>query len=217
MTWNRRWVCAVAVVGCFAGVTSAPVAQPTPQNATAAPVLRIESPADGSILNTRQPTIRVCLSGADEATRATFRATLDGESISRRFRWSGDCAQWSPYQDWFGFGKRHAWSAPPYEEDGWTGALRDGGHDLEASVSPPTGAGIAAQSHFRVETRHMAVSLGVGFPNMSLEGFVGPFAPTNLLEGRFGPEDVSTIVAGQGTLTYSEKSVSIGGISTRLA
>jgi hypothetical protein len=217
MTWNRLSVRALFVAGFVVGLVEAAVAQPTSQEAPAPPVLRIESPADGSIVNTRQPSIQVCLTGGDEATRGTFRATLDGESISQKFRWSGDCARWTPYVDWFGFAKRHAWSAPPYLEEGWTGGLRDGGHVFEASVSAPAGTEVAVSSHFRVETRHMAVSLGVGFPNMSLEGFVGPFAPTNLLEARFGPQDVSTIVMGDGTLKYAEKSLSIGGVSTRLA
>jgi hypothetical protein len=223
MSSIQRIARGVITAGCLVGLSRAPIAQPTPpdapaQNDAPAPlVIRVEHPADGSILNTRQPSIRVCLSGGDEATRVTFRASLDGETISAKFMWSGDCAQWSPSGDWFGLGKRHAWSAPPYEEEGWTAGMRDGGHDFVASVSGPTGEEVAVRSHFRIETEHMAVSLGVGFPNMSLEGFDGSFAPTNLLEGRFGPRCVSTLVKDAGVLRYTEKAVSIGGVSTRLA
>jgi len=180
-------------------------------------VLRVERPTDGSILNTRQPSIRVCVSGGDEATRATFRATLDGETISPKFRWSGNCAQWSPSADWLGFGKHHSWSDRLYEEDGWTAGVRDGGHEFVATVLGPAGAEVAVTTHFRVETEHAAVSLGIGFPDMSLEGFDGPFAPVNLLEGRFGLQRASTIARDEGVLRYTDKSVSIGGISTRLA
>jgi hypothetical protein len=179
--------------------------------------LRVETPVDGSILNTRQPSIRVCVTGGDERTRATFTATLDGEKISGGFRWTGDCATWSPSVSWLGLGRRHAWSDPPYETEAWMPGVRDGGHDFAASVSGPTGEEFSARARFRVETKHHAVSLGAGFPKMSLEGFDGSFASTNLLEARYGSQRASTIVQDAGVLRYIDKAVSIGGISTRLA
>jgi hypothetical protein len=222
---RERFARLLITAGCLVAPAPAPNAQPAPPDAPspvrseAAPplVIRIEHPVDGSILNTRQPTIRVCVVGGDEATRRTLKATLDGESILSQLKWSGDCAQWSPTGDWFGLSRHHAWSAPPYEEEGWTAGMRDGGHNFVASVSSPTGEEIAVRTHFRIETTHIAVSVGVGFPNISLEGFDGTFAPTNLLEARFGPQSVSTIVRDAGLLRYTEKSLSIGGISTRLA
>ena len=39
-------------------------------------VLRVESPADGSIVKSRQPVIRVCLALGDETTRASFKASF---------------------------------------------------------------------------------------------------------------------------------------------
>ncbi|MCM3877497.1 MAG: hypothetical protein NEA02_13915 [Thermoanaerobaculia bacterium] len=168
-------------------------------------------------MSTRQPRIRVCVAGVDEATRSTFTASLDGETISRGFTWSEDCAQWSPHGDWLGLGKRHAWSDPPYDEDGWLAGMRDGTHHFVASVSPSTGEEVIVRTHFRVETEQHAVSLGIGFPKMSLEGFDGPFASTNLLEVRFGPQRVSTIAKDAGVLRYTDKAISIGGASTRLA
>jgi hypothetical protein len=212
----RRFIRSLIATGCLVVPASAPQAQPAPPVATA-PGIRVESPADGSVLNTRQPRIRVCVSGGDEATRSTFTASLDGETISRGFTWSNDCAQWSPYDGWIRFGKPHAWSGPPYEEDAWTAGMRDGAHHFEASVSGPTGEEIAVESHFRIETTHTAVSLGAGFPKMSLAGFDGSFASTNLLEARFGSQRASTIAKDAGVLRYTDKAVSIGGISTRLA
>ena len=157
------------------------------------------------------------MTGGDEGTRATFAATLDGETISDGFKWSGDCALWSPSGDWFGLGKRHKWSEPPYEVDGWMAGVRDGGHELVASVSGPAGEAISATTRFRVETKKHAVSLGAGFPKMSLEGFDGSFASTNLLEARFGSQRASTIVKDAGVLRYIDKAISIGSSSTRLA
>lgn len=180
-------------------------------------VIRIEHPTDGSIVNSRRPTIRVCVEGGVATTRDSFRAALDGESISSDFDWSGDCARWTPPDRWYGFAKRHAWSDPPYREDGWTVGLRDGGHDLIASVSGPTGEEVVARSHFRVETKDMAASLAIGSVDMSLAGFDGAFASTNLLEARFGPRRVSTIAEDAGVVRYTDKAISIGGISTRLA
>jgi hypothetical protein len=196
---------------------SVPKAQPARENTSDPLSIRVESPADGSILSTRYPSIRVCVSGGDEATRATFKATLDGETISGGFKWSEDCAQWSPHDGWVGLGKRHSWSDPPCVEEGWTAGMRDGGHDFVASVSGPAGVEAAVETHFRIETKHKAVSLGVGFPKMSLEGFDGSFAPTNLLETRFGSQRVSTIAKDAGVVRYTDKAISIGGISTRLA
>jgi hypothetical protein len=95
--------------------------------------------------------------------------------------------------------------------------MRDGTHHFEASVSGPTGEEIVVRSHFRVETEQTAVSVGVGFPKMSLEGFDGSFASANLLEARFGPQRVSTIVRDAGVVRYTDKALSIGGVSTRLA
>jgi hypothetical protein len=95
--------------------------------------------------------------------------------------------------------------------------MREGGHDFVASVSGPAGEEVVVKSHFRVETKHMAVSLAAGFADMSLEGFDGPFASTNLLEARFGPRSVSTIAKDARVARYTEKAISIGGISTRLA
>jgi hypothetical protein len=186
-------------------------------SARAETVLRVASPDDGSILHSRQPWIRVCLEGADDAARATFRASLDGETISSGFTWSGDCALWHPHDDWVGFGKHHAWSDPPYEQDGWTVALRDGGHHFVASVSGPDGKELTAETHFRVETEHIGASVGFGFETMSLEGFDEPFAPVNLLEGRLGPQRVSTIAPDESVVQYADKFLSIGGISTHLA
>ena len=222
MVMIQRFIHGLLAAGCVAGLASAQPTQPEApapaQNEAPAPlVVRVERPADGSILNTRQPSIRVCLLGGDEAPRATFRAALDGETISAKFKWSGDCAQWSPSDDWFGLGKHHAWSDPPYQESGWTGGMRDGGHHFVASVSGAEGKEVTAETHFRVETEHMAVSLGVGFPQMSLEGFDGSFAPVNLLEARFGPRRVSTIAKDAGVVQYTDKALSIGGISTHLA
>lgn len=209
----QRFAQGLIVAGCLFG----PARAYAQSEAPAPLAIRVEHPANGSILNTRQPTIRICIVGGDEATRSTLAATLDGESISRKLNWSGDCAQWSPSGDWLGFGKRHAWSDPPYEEDGWTPGVRDGGHEIVARVSGPAGAEVAVTTHFRVETKHGAVSVGIGFPSMSLEGFDGPFAPTNLLEGRFGSQCVSTIAKDAGVARYTDRAVSIGGISTRLA
>ena len=209
----QRLLPGLIATGCLVGPAPAG-AQP---DAPAPLVIRVDHPAEGSILNTRQPSIRVCISGGDETTRATFAATLDGETVSTRFTWSGDCAQWSPSGGWFGLGKHHAWSDPPYEEDGWTAGMRDGGHEFVASVSGPTGEPLAVTRHFRIETKHIGASLGLGFPQMSLTGFDGSFAPVNLLEARFGPQYVSTTVTDAGVVRYTDKAVSIGGISTRLA
>jgi hypothetical protein len=52
---------------------------------------------------------------------------------------------------------------------------------------------------------------------MSLEEFDGAFAPTNLLEARFGSQRVSTIAADARVAKYTDKGISIGGGSTRLA
>lgn len=213
MRMIRRFAQGLVTAGCVAGV--APVHAQT--EAPAPLVLRVEHPADGSIVNTRQPSILVCVGGADETTRATLAATLDGEAITPRFRWSGDCATWTPSDDWLGLGRRHSWSDPPYEEEGWTAGMRDGGHEVVATVSAPTGEKVVVKARFRVETKRRGVSLGVGFPSMSLEGFEAPFAPTNLLEARYGSRRVSTIVQNEGVLRYTDRAVSIGGISTRLA
>jgi hypothetical protein len=200
-----------------AGYVVAPAPAHAQTEATAPLVIRVESPAEGSILSTRQPWIRICVSGGDDTTRSTLKASLDGETISRGISWSGDCAQWSPSEGWFGMEPRHSWSDPPYEEDGWTAGMRDGAHELVASVSGPTGEEVAVRAHFRIETKHRAASLGVGFAKMSLEGFDGPFAPTNLLEARFGSQRVSTIAKDAGVVRYTDKAISIGGTSTRLA
>jgi hypothetical protein len=95
--------------------------------------------------------------------------------------------------------------------------MRDGGHRFVASVSGPSVGEVGVETHFRIETEHMAVSLGVGFPKMSLEGFDGAFAPVNLLEARFGPQRVSTIAKDAGVVRFTDKAISIGGVSTRLA
>jgi hypothetical protein len=181
------------------------------------PSLRVESPTAGSILNSRQPTIRVCIAGGNEATRRTLTASLDGETIASGFSWSGECGDWRPHDGWIGFGKHHAWSDPPYEEAGWTAGMRDGTHHFVASVTGPDGKTVTVETQFRIETEHMGVSLGIGFPNMSLEGFSGSFAPVNLLEARFGPQRVSTLARDVSVVQYSDKALSIGGISTHLA
>jgi hypothetical protein len=180
------------------------------------PLLPSGRPSDGSILDTRQPTIEVCLSGADETIRQSFEATLDGETISSGFTWSDDCAQWRPSAGWAGFEKPHAWSDPPYEMEGWTAELRDGTHEFEAKVTGPSGEIVSVRSSFRVETTQSAASLGAGFTRISLEGFGGSFAPANLLEARFGSLRASTLARGAGVLRYSDEFLSIGGTSTRL-
>jgi hypothetical protein len=217
MVMIQRFARGLMAAACLVVAAPAPKAQTAPENVPVPLVLRVESPADGSVLNSRQPRIRVCLLGGDDATRSTFKASLDGETISPGFKWSGECAQWSPHGDWVGFGKHHAWSDPPCEEDGWTAGMRDGGHHFVASVSGTEGKEVSAETHFRIETEHMGVSLGFGFPKMSLDGFDGPFAPVNLLEARFGPQRVSTIARDAGVVQYADKFLSIGGVSTHLA
>lgn len=185
--------------------------------ASGPPSLRVVHPADGSILDTRRPMIEICLSGGGEAARGTLEAALDGEAIAPGFAWSGDCATWTPAADWHGFGKRHAWSDPPYEMEGWTAELRDGDHEFVASVAAPSGEKVTARAGFRVETTRKAASLAVGFPRISLRGFEGPFAPVNLLEARFGSQRAATIAKEDGVLRYTDKALTIGGVSTRLA
>jgi len=202
------------VATCSLGGFAAGSAQ---TDAPAPLVIRIEQPADASIVSSRQPAIRVCVQGDVARARESFRVTLDGESIASDFDWSDDCARWTPPDRWYGFDKRHSWSDPPYKQDGWTVGLRDGGHELVASVSGPTGEAVVVRSHFQVETKRMAASLAVGSVDASLEGFDGPFASTNLLEARFGPRRVSTIAKDAGVVRYTERAISIGGISTRLA
>lgn len=180
------------------------------------PSLLIESPVDGSVLDTRQPTIRVCAYNGGEIDGAGFSATLDGESITAGFEWRRECAQWTPSDGWVGVDRRHAWSDPPYEEEGWTAGMRDGVHELEVSVTLASGERLVDRSRFRVETRRRAASLGVGLPNLSLDGFEGPFAPTTLVEARFGSRRVSTLAKDAGVLQYRDKALSVGGISTRL-
>jgi hypothetical protein len=209
----HRVACGLVAACHLAGFASESAQTESP----APPVIRIEHPADGSIVSSRQPTIRVCVQDIVATTRESFRATLDGESISSDFDWSGDCARWIPPDRWYGFDKRHEWSDRPYHQDGWTVGLRDGGHDFVASVSGPTGEEVVVRSHFRVETKRMAASLAAGPVDLSLEGFDGPFASTNLLEARFGPRRVSTITENAGVVRYTERAISVGGISTRLA
>ncbi|HEX6850857.1 MAG TPA: hypothetical protein VF139_05560 [Candidatus Polarisedimenticolaceae bacterium] len=187
-----------------------------PEAAPVPPALRVESPVDGAVLTTRQPQLRICAYGGDDRTRASFVATLDGETITARFEWSGDCAHWTPSDGWLGLDERHAWSDPPYEEEGWTAGMRDGSHDLEVSVTFASGERIVERSRFRVETRRRAASLAIGFPKVSLDGFEGPFAPTRQVEARFGALRVSTLAKDAGVLKYRDKALSIGGISTRL-
>jgi len=102
--------------------------------------IRVEHPADGSVLHTRQPRIRVCVSGSDEATRFDAPRHTRRRDDLARFQWSGECAEWRPSDGWVGLCKRHSWSDPPYEEEGWTAELRDGEHHFEVRVSGPLGA-----------------------------------------------------------------------------
>ena len=215
-----RFAHRLIAAGCLVLPLATSHAQQAPPAETHAPsslALRVERPADGSILDSRQPTLEVCISGGDEATRSTLRATLDGETISEGFTWTGDCAQWRPSEGWVGFEKPHAWSDPPYEMEGFTAEMRDGGHDFEANVTGPSGEVIAVRTSFRVETTKRAASLGAGFLKISLQDFEGSFASANLLEARFGTQRASTIARGAGVLRYTDESVSIGGVSTRLA
>ena len=175
--------------------------------------LSIESPSDGSVLSTRQPTVRVCAFGL---WGPSLEVTLDGEAITQGLTWSGECAQWSPAEGWTGWDARHAWSDPPYEEEGWLPGLRDGGHELVASVALASGERIAVTSRFRVETRRRTASLGLGALDVSLDGFDGALAPTRLLEARFGSRRASTLLGNAAVLRYTDKAFSLGGISTRL-
>jgi hypothetical protein len=189
----------------------------TPSPASGPLSLKIDYPSEGSVLHTRQPWIRVCVTGADDAVRSSLSAILDGESITRGFRWRDNCAQWRPAEGWMGIGKRHAWSDPPYEMDGWTADMRDGNHDLEVSVSDASGKKVFATTKFRVETEHKAASLGLAFDDISLEGFDGDFAPANMIEARFGRQRIWTLARDTDVAKYTTKGITIGGISTRLA
>ncbi len=211
---NRRHALVLLASGVITVSSRVLVAQET---AGAGPALRVVQPAEGSVLSTREPSLQVCIAGGDGDMRSSFRATLDGETITNGFTWTGECAQWHPPEGWSGFDRPHSWSERRYDEEGWTVGLRDGDHAFEARVSGPGGTEVVVATSFSVRTKKRAMSLGVGFPDVSLEGFDGDFAPANLLEGRYGSRRVSGVAKDAGVLRYTAKDVSVAGISSSLA
>jgi hypothetical protein len=180
------------------------------------PSIRIETPPDGSAIHTREPVIEVCVTGADEQMRASLKAFLDGEEITKAVRWKGQCAEWQPRDESWFVGKHHAWGEKPFDEDGWVPELREGLHEFEASVTAPSG-GSHAKSKFRVETESHTATLGAGFPSMKLDGFDGRFAPVNLLEARFGRQQAWGLSRSRDVLRYKSSYFTVGAISTELA
>lgn len=177
----------------------------------------IEAPRDQSVIHSRDPVLKICVLGGDEKTRSSLKATLDGEEITKAIRWHGECAEWHPGDEESFLGEHHAWGGRRFEEEGWLPELREGSHLFEASITDPSGTALSARSQFRVETERVAISLGAGFPKLSLDEFDGRFAPVSLLEGRFGHQRVWTLTRSPGLVRYKSSFFSLGAVSTQLA